>query len=391
LRRMRSQSAESNAEATASADPYVIIGQLGAEGKDKICYEGKRGLHGRPVAVAQFRTQSTKVHPELRRRGTKSSAAIRMEAAFQRRAAAAGLAPGIIEEDSARARLVMELLPGGTLKDVAERQGGRLTGPQQRRLVHLMQQLGAPTASGGAAIMHNDLGNPCNFLCDSEGTFYLIDFGMAKEIDSVTRAPLELPPALSADANLLAIQHLLWDVQQGLVTHRILTELPSVLVTSYEAVVGRLTEARAPASSSGAVPRGRLVPTASATLSAPPVTAAPGRSSRRWLRRSPRPHPQRKGAPAVIDLDSSSDEGEGAGDVAEYGGESSHRGALGASPSASASGVQQPRRAALAIVWLVSIGVSVIAFAHSPRGLHGTVPNWLNAYGVRAWAVLTWT
>lgn len=204
-----------------TSDPYVVGRQLGSEGRDKIVYEGRRGESGRWVALAQFRTQSSKVRPELRRRGhAKSTAKIRVEAEFQRRAAERGLAPALIEVDLERSRLIMEPLPGGTLFDLARSQRGSLTVAQQRRLVDLLKRLGSD-----AGLLHNDCGNPANFLADASGQLFVIDFGMAKDLGA----------AQHVYANLYAIRHLLFDVQQGLITHGALKQTPELLVSEYEA------------------------------------------------------------------------------------------------------------------------------------------------------------
>jgi len=366
------------------------------------------------MAVAQYKTQSSRVQVALRRRGCKSSNAIRTEAAFHRRAAAAGLAPAIVEEDIERSRLVMELLPGGTLKDVVERQNGRLTLTQQRRLVYLMKQLGAPTASGGAAVLHNDLGNPCNFLCDSEGTLFVIDFGLAKEIATATKAPLELPSDCATDANLLAIRHLLWDVQQGLVHHHILTEIPTVLVSAYQDLVRRLITGRSPSAMEATLIT--VAPTATMAEPSCEPSVSPTRGLlRRGSRRtsaSPTPCPTRARARTA------SAAGGGLGDATEHatasaspiaqevveagewsGGDDMcapgylwgrdaledepHGAPPHASPLAPAPGSRGLRHtgrcgctAGLALVWLLSLGSTAVAIARSPRGLNGTLPHW---------------
>jgi len=352
----------SRADAAADAgnvhvttDTLVIGRQLGSEGKDKIVYQGRRGAQEPWVAVAQFKTQSSCVQPKLRRSGTKSRAAIRKEAGFQRRAAAAGLAPHILEEDLDRSRLVMEMLPGGTLKDVAQRQGGRLTIEQQRRLLHLLRQLGAPIASGGAATLHNDLSNPCNYLSDGDGTFFVIDFGMAKEIDSTTRAPLNLPPSLAAGANLLAIQHLLYDVQQGLMTHRILQEVPTELVRGWRDFERCVAETR-----SGVSPAASLPTTAWYQVEVPPALRPRRRAS----------IPMHKSAAMEL-LESSVEDDDELGSSP-----------LGALPPASPPPLLPPRRGlchvqcntTLLFVWALCLGASAVAIIHSSRGLASAVP-----------------
>lgn len=251
------------------ADPYVLGRQLGSDGRDKVVYEGRRGASGPPwVAVAQFRTPSNKVHAVLRRKGhAKSTAKISIEADFQRRAADIGCAPEIIEEDLTRSRLVMQLLPGGTLSDLARKQGGTLTAAQQRRVVEILKLLGTPLPEGGAAMLHNDCGNPANFVADADGQIFVIDFGLAKDI---TRT-------MHPHANLHAIHHLLFDVQQGMVTHGLLRELPAILVREYRHFLDVLSGDAAPRAaprSAGTRTRVRARPTARRSSSPPRETSA---------------------------------------------------------------------------------------------------------------------
>ena len=195
----------------SSADDYILGPQLGSDGRDKAVYEARNPV-GRVVAVAQFKK-------------TKSVAKIRKEAEYQGRAASAGLAPAVLEVDTAQRRLVMELLPGGTLLALARSQGGVLSAKQQRGLVTLLKRLGTE-----ASIVHNDCGNPSNFIADAMGELKVIDFGVAKELRS----------SQHPHSNLHAIRHLLYDVQQGLITHRVLRESPDILIREYELFVDSL-------------------------------------------------------------------------------------------------------------------------------------------------------
>ena len=203
-----------------SPDPYTIGRQLGSDGRDKSVYESHRS-GGPRVALAQFRTRSSKVQPALRILSgkEKSRNKIFSEAEFQRRAAAFGLAPSLIEVDLERSRLVMELLPGGTLLDLARSQGGKLTSAQQERIVHLLKRLGTD-----ARVVHNDCGNPANFLAAGDGELFVIDFGLAKDMGE----------SHHPHANLQAIHHLLLDPQQGLITHGVLKYAPSILLREYD-------------------------------------------------------------------------------------------------------------------------------------------------------------
>lgn len=187
---------------------------------------------------------------------------------------------------------------------------------------------------------------------------YVIDFGLAKEISSVTRPPLELPPSLAAEANLLAIRHLLWDVQQGLVRHHVLSELPALLVREYQALACKLTEARSASPSAGMM---AAMPS--------PARAVARRSTR------PRASPKRKGTgkAAAVELESSNDE-DGTSEV--RGGQGSQEAALSASPPPPPAARAARCSAALLLVWIVSFAASAAAVVFSPRGLNGTMPSW---------------
>ena len=82
-------------------------GQLGSSGKDKAVFEAVDEATQARVAIACF-------HRDKGR-------SIQTEAKQQRRAAAAGVAPQLIEIIARQRRIVMELMTGGTLVDVAKR------------------------------------------------------------------------------------------------------------------------------------------------------------------------------------------------------------------------------------------------------------------------------
>ena len=208
---MRTRAAVQSRPTTTSssaiqADGLTLLTQLGLSGKDKAVYEASNP-YGEHVAVAVYHK--------------KKGASIRTEAAFQSRAAAAGLAPHVIQVQTTQ--LVMELLTGGSLFALA-RASGRLTQRQQKRIIFLLTTLGAPESEGGASIRHADSGNPANYVADAAGELYLIDFAPphVKEIGA-------LPP----DANLSSIGKLLWDARTGLIRRGFVTEPPQLLLQAY--------------------------------------------------------------------------------------------------------------------------------------------------------------
>ena len=66
------------------------------------------------------------------------------------------------------AQMVLELLSGGTLVELAQA-SGRLTLQQQQRIVQLLTELGKPATHGGAAIRPGDSGTPANYVADASG------------------------------------------------------------------------------------------------------------------------------------------------------------------------------------------------------------------------------
>lgn len=190
---------------------------LGAPGKDKVVHRGTDAA-GKEWAVATLK------------RGGASAAKFQAEAGFLRRAAALQLAPRVSEalSDLAKGRLVMELLDGGTLKDVLRRQGGSLRPVQQQRLVEILEALGGP----GCELCHGDLGNPLNFCEDSTGVFHVIDFGFAHEISPRDREVLGDSPRL----NLMAVGNLVWGIRSDGDDGRSLWRTPpDILLAAYRA------------------------------------------------------------------------------------------------------------------------------------------------------------
>ena len=73
--------------------------------------------------------------------------------------------------------IVMPLLGGGTVRQVAKKQNGILSDRQQERILEILSNIGAPD---GANLEHGDLSNTGNLMADASGKFFLIDFGMVR-------------------------------------------------------------------------------------------------------------------------------------------------------------------------------------------------------------------
>ena len=125
--------------------------------------------------------------------------------------------------EAATGQLVSELLPGGTLLELAQRQG-KLNSEQQWRIVELLTRLGAPEEDGGAELRHGDAGNPANYAADASGTLFMIDFAPPHVKAIGHQHPL---------ANINSLGALLWEPGKGLLRRGFLTEPPLVLLRQF--------------------------------------------------------------------------------------------------------------------------------------------------------------
>ena len=149
---------------------YRLNGMLGEGGMARV-FDAFDDRLQRAVAVKILRPQ-TEALPGMRTR-------------FQREArmAASLVHPNIVAvldygEDGAASYLVMERLPGRTLRDEIAR------GPiAPERLIPLMTEtLGALAAAHKYGVLHRDI-KPSNILLDDEGHAKITDFGIAKSFD----------------------------------------------------------------------------------------------------------------------------------------------------------------------------------------------------------------
>ena len=152
-------------------DRYKKIGELGHKGKE-----------GRTYLVRNEKNREYAMKTFSRR---KSSARIIREVSLQRKASNMGVSPSIIEYNLDNKFIVMEKLEK-TLLDILKRQKGKLTIKQQRRIMEIFQLLDQ------AKVFHADP-SPLNFM-ENNKQLYIIDFGMAKDIDKrVIRTHGETP------------------------------------------------------------------------------------------------------------------------------------------------------------------------------------------------------
>jgi predicted Ser/Thr protein kinase len=259
---------------SGSGGRWMIGNQLGASGKDKTVFEATTSA-GTRAAVACFH----------KNRGT----TLAVEASFQRRAASIGFAPQVLEVDTKQRRLVQQLMSGGTLVDVATRQGGRLTLEQQERIRDMLERLGAPPASGGAGLRHADSGNPSNYVTDEDATLFLIDFSPPH--------CREMSPSFPEDANLGSIGMLLWHPERGMLRRGWLIEPPLLLLREYRLFCHRrgVSDPMDPAPHD-------IPPLPPAARAAARVNISPPRAAASARRRTVAHAPHAQSATPIVDL-----------------------------------------------------------------------------------------
>jgi len=142
-------------------DEFEVIKQLGKDGAQGVVYlvEFPNGLR---AAMKQFKK-------------TKSSARIQAEADLQKKASDAGISPEVMHVDLENKRIFMEPMQC-RLVDVLKRTSPRF----EDDLIRIMKTL------DDIGILHND-GNALNLMLDRDDQLKIIDFGLAKKIDSKVR------------------------------------------------------------------------------------------------------------------------------------------------------------------------------------------------------------
>lgn len=142
-------------------DEFEVIKQLGKDGAQGVVYlvEFPNGLR---AAMKQFKK-------------TKSSARIQAEADLQKKASDAGISPEVMHVDLENKRIFMEQMQC-RLVDVLKRSSSHF----EDDLIRIMKTL------DDIGILHND-GNALNLMLDRDDQLKIIDFGLAKKIDSKVR------------------------------------------------------------------------------------------------------------------------------------------------------------------------------------------------------------
>lgn len=144
-----------------NSDPYTIVKQLGSKGKDANVYM-VRNSKGKLYARKQFRKN-------------KNISAIKKEVDMQKIAASVKLSPKIIEYDLNKKYIIMQALDKN-LFDSMKKKNGRISQKYQKEMLKIFKTLDQ------IGIFHKDP-SPLNFMLDSKDDLYIIDFGMASNIN----------------------------------------------------------------------------------------------------------------------------------------------------------------------------------------------------------------
>jgi len=142
-------------------DKYTRVKQLGESGKEGTTYLVTNDS-GDEYAMKTFRKQ-------------KSSATLRKEADLQKMAADEGISPNIVDIDTVSKYIVMEKMDKHLLKLMTKQQGD-LKKSQQKQIICIFKKLDK------AKVFHGD-SNILNYMFKGK-KMYIIDFGMAKEINT---------------------------------------------------------------------------------------------------------------------------------------------------------------------------------------------------------------
>ena len=144
-----------------NSDPYTVVKQLGSKGKDANVYL-VRDSKGKLYARKQFRKN-------------KNISAIKKEVDMQKIAASVKLSPKIIEYDLNRKYIIMQALDKN-LFDLMKKKNGKISQKYQKEMLKIFKTLDQ------IGIFHKDP-SPLNFMLDSKDDLYIIDFGMASNIN----------------------------------------------------------------------------------------------------------------------------------------------------------------------------------------------------------------
>ena len=144
-------------------DGMKVVSIIGKTGRDGQVFKVLRGK--KPMVAKVFRKNKNKEE-------------IRREFYFLKKGYELGISPRVygynINENN---YILMDELSGGTLYEEIETSGGKLSVRNQNKIIKILETL------DGAEIFHGDI-SPLNFMKNSEGDIFIIDYGMAKAMNS---------------------------------------------------------------------------------------------------------------------------------------------------------------------------------------------------------------
>lgn len=161
-------------QAAAQADDriggYRLLRTLGAGGMG-VVYEGEESASGRRVAVKVIAPQfvaSPDAVERFRQEGRLASGIVHPRCVFVLAA----------DEEAGRPYIVMELMPGTTLKDLVDQRGPL---PIEEAVARMIDVIDGLQPAHAASVIHRDV-KPSNCFLDDQGRVKIGDFGLSKSL-----------------------------------------------------------------------------------------------------------------------------------------------------------------------------------------------------------------
>jgi len=214
---------------TGRLGPYEILGPLGAGGMGEV-FKARDSRLGRLVAI-KILSASKVADPERKRRFVQEA-----------RAASALNHPNIvtvydIANDGAVDYLVMEYVPGNSLDRLIPRKGVALP----EALGYANQIASALAVAHAAGIVHRDI-KPANLIVTAEAQVKILDFGLAKLVESASGSEGETKTQQSAVTEVGTVMGTVGYMSPEQATGRTVdhrTDIFSLGVVLYEMVAGK--------------------------------------------------------------------------------------------------------------------------------------------------------
>jgi hypothetical protein len=149
---------------------YRLLRPLGSGGMGSV-YEAEEITTGRHVALKMIAAEyaaSTESVERFRREGRLASAVVDPRCVFVLAA----------DEEAGRPYIVMELMPGTTLKDLVDRQGPL---PPAAAVAKILDVIDGLRAAHRLGVVHRDV-KPSNCFLDTDGRIKIGDFGLSKSL-----------------------------------------------------------------------------------------------------------------------------------------------------------------------------------------------------------------